>query len=172
MKSSMVKKCQHCKCVKPPRSHHCSTCDRCVLKMDHHCPWMNNCIGLRNQKAFLLFNFYTCITAAWTSCRVVYAMIDCSGIEECDTFNTGIVAFSVGVVILCGIFALFTCIMFCDQASMIRDDTSTIDRMQAARAAKKNAQAGDEKRSASVNKTSESSCSWYSVLFFLPCSFG
>jgi palmitoyltransferase len=32
--------CSRCQAPKPPRAHHCSVCRRCVLKMDHHCPWV------------------------------------------------------------------------------------------------------------------------------------
>ena len=31
--------CQKCGTYKPERCHHCSDCNRCTLKMDHHCPW-------------------------------------------------------------------------------------------------------------------------------------
>ncbi|CAL0306162.1 unnamed protein product [Lupinus luteus] len=51
--------CRKCNQVKPPRCHHCSLCGRCVLKMDHHCVWVVNCVGALNYKYFLLFLFYT-----------------------------------------------------------------------------------------------------------------
>ena len=42
------KNCQKCtgkETWKPVRAHHCSECGFCVFKMDHHCPWINNCVG-------------------------------------------------------------------------------------------------------------------------------
>lgn len=50
--------CVKCKVWKPDRCHHCSTCQKCVLKMDHHCPWFAVCIGHYNQKFFLQHLFY------------------------------------------------------------------------------------------------------------------
>ena len=50
--------CDKCGRSKPPRAHHCLICKACILKLDHHCPWVNNCIGLRNHRYFVLFLFY------------------------------------------------------------------------------------------------------------------
>ncbi|XP_075040533.1 palmitoyltransferase ZDHHC15 [Mixophyes fleayi] len=57
--SGAVRFCDRCQVVKPDRCHHCSVCGMCVLKMDHHCPWVNNCIGFSNYKFFLLFLAYS-----------------------------------------------------------------------------------------------------------------
>ncbi|KAF2838286.1 zf-DHHC-domain-containing protein [Patellaria atrata CBS 101060] len=63
-----IRYCKKCQCNKPDRAHHCSTCGKCVLKMDHHCPWLATCVGLRNHKAFLLFLIYTSL----------FCIVDCA----------------------------------------------------------------------------------------------
>ncbi|CAB3237948.1 unnamed protein product [Arctia plantaginis] len=47
--------CTVCNGYKAPRSHHCRKCGYCIKKMDHHCPWINCCVGHANHGYFTMF---------------------------------------------------------------------------------------------------------------------
>ena len=65
--SPSVAQCRKCKGPKPLRAHHCSVCNRCVLKMDHHCPWIMSCVGLKNHRYFVLFLVYLTLGCTFLS---------------------------------------------------------------------------------------------------------
>nr|XP_043636332.1 probable protein S-acyltransferase 16 [Erigeron canadensis] len=65
-KGGDLRYCKKCSLYKPPRSHHCRICKRCVLRMDHHCVWMNNCVGHANYKAFIVFVVYALLACIYS----------------------------------------------------------------------------------------------------------
>ena len=56
---------------KPLRTHHCSICKECALKMDHHCPFLGNCVGLINYRYYFQLIFFGVI--AFSIMLIVYS---------------------------------------------------------------------------------------------------
>ncbi|SCP04486.1 palmitoyltransferase, putative [Plasmodium ovale] len=56
--------------VRPERAHHCRSCRRCVLRMDHHCPWIGTCVGEKNLKFFFLFLSYGFCTTLYITATI------------------------------------------------------------------------------------------------------
>lgn len=50
-----LRRCGYCLLQQPMRAKHCQACQRCVRKFDHHCPWIENCVGEQNHRWFLLY---------------------------------------------------------------------------------------------------------------------
>jgi len=80
--------CKVCKKVKPPRAHHCHICNMCVLKMDHHCPWVANCVGHFNHKFFYLFMFYTWVATFYLSIFSVGILFDMENIIQTEQITS------------------------------------------------------------------------------------
>uniref|UniRef100_H3BYC7 Palmitoyltransferase n=1 Tax=Tetraodon nigroviridis TaxID=99883 RepID=H3BYC7_TETNG len=57
--------CAHCLVQQPMRSKHCQACRRCVRRYDHHCPWMENCVGERSHRWFMLYLLVQLLVLLW-----------------------------------------------------------------------------------------------------------
>lgn len=80
-KSLTVRWCTTCHIVRPPRASHCSDCDRCIEKFDHHCPWVGNCIGKRNYRFFVMFLLSATFLCAYVFSFSVLRIVWLSDVE-------------------------------------------------------------------------------------------
>lgn len=96
-------RCRKCGGMKPPRAHHCSVCNKCCLKMDHHCPWIGNCVGFYNYKFFVNFLLFTVILCLFVLLNSIPA------ISRAMSFGKGSDdghSASIAVIVISGIHGL------------------------------------------------------------------
>ena len=51
--------CPYCRVRKTNIVKHCHICKKCVKGFDHHCDWIDNCVGENNKLLFLSFVIMT-----------------------------------------------------------------------------------------------------------------
>lgn len=111
-KYGLYRFCASCALYKPDRTHHCRICERCVLRMDHHCPWLSNCVGFRNYKLFMLTLFYAVLSLvvviAASTRRLVYAFRPVTDTGDFLTEDLIIAVLYLFCCFLCLAMALFT----------------------------------------------------------------
>ncbi|XP_077985052.1 palmitoyltransferase ZDHHC3-like [Glandiceps talaboti] len=123
--------CQRCETYRPPRAHHCRICRRCIRKMDHHCPWINNCVGEFNQKYFIQFLFYVGVCSVYAVVLVVITwMVDCKECELSSNNQSRRIAHTVILTVESILFGLFVTAIMCDQLSAIFDDETAVEAIQ------------------------------------------
>jgi len=71
-----LKWCHTCRIWRPPRASHCTECNVCVERFDHHCPWMGQCIGRRNYRFFIGFVTSVCLLCAYTAGFSLYVFVE------------------------------------------------------------------------------------------------
>lgn len=122
--------CDKCCTYKPPRTHHCRVCKRCVLKMDHHCVWINNCVGYWNYKPFIIFVLHATVGS-------IYALVifmSCTILKDHDFSSLSHKVFYV----LCGTIivalSLSTSTLLGWHIYLLTHNMSTIEYREAVRA--------------------------------------
>jgi len=124
--------CTRCETYRPPRAHHCRICQRCIRRMDHHCPWINNCVGERNQKYFLQFLVYVAALSIYST-----AMVVSTWVTPCETCPTpempeaqARMLHSILLLLESALFGLFVIAIMFDQFTAIFQDETAIEAVQ------------------------------------------
>ncbi|SCV00204.1 LAME_0G08218g1_1 [Lachancea meyersii CBS 8951] len=106
--------CRTCRLPKYARSRHCAICGQCTLLADHHCVWVNNCIGQDNYQYFYGFLAANVIVTSYGSIRL--AWVRRAGGDERS------------LLVLCallGCFAVILTVFAYFQVALVRDGMTT-----------------------------------------------
>eukprot|EP01060_Flectonema_neradi_P012850 TRINITY_DN19631_c0_g1_i1.p1 TRINITY_DN19631_c0_g1~~TRINITY_DN19631_c0_g1_i1.p1 ORF type:complete len:311 (+),score=27.32 TRINITY_DN19631_c0_g1_i1:70-933(+) len=117
--------CGVCKAYKPDRCHHCDMCGQCVLRMDHHCIFVANCVGHHNYKHFVLFLFYIVVNGGWVVFRNA-SFLGRTKIRLSEFSCTAAIMLS-SIMAACGGFVMFFFLLM--HCYLIKTNKTTVDAM-------------------------------------------
>ncbi|XP_060614284.2 palmitoyltransferase ZDHHC3-like isoform X1 [Anolis sagrei] len=170
--------CNRCETYRPPRAHHCRICHRCVRRMDHHCPWINNCVGELNQKYFIQFLFYTGLASLYAMGLVLTTWLwptdkgstgKTEGAEGGVSGNRSQIAHRIILLVESILFGLFVTVIFYDQLVSIITDETPIEQLRN-RLLKKAHQEVSHTRKPKIALLREVFGRGFVICWFFPCS--
>jgi hypothetical protein len=86
--------CPDCAVLRTPRSRHCQICKVCVQKFDHHCQWVNNCVGASNLRMFYVFLWVILVNLVY----LTFIHISVLNSTSFSITSLGIIALAVGFI--------------------------------------------------------------------------
>lgn len=123
--------CTRCEMYRPPRAHHCRICKRCIKRMDHHCPWINNCVGERNQKYFMQFLVYVGILSGYAITLVIISWIkECPDCDPTIIIKQSRIMHCIILLLESALFGMFVAAILIDQLQAIFGDETGIEQVQ------------------------------------------
>lgn len=126
--------CPCCGAMRPPRAYHCLVCRCCVRKMDHHCPWVNNCVGEDNQRHFVLFLLYITLASLHVLLLLGVPTLRSYARGEWDSDSTVMPDHLRLVLLILALMGFFlTTPMFFMQIFAICTDTTWVERIEGER---------------------------------------
>ena len=123
--------CQKCKIYRPLRTYHCSACNACVTRLDHHCIFINNCVGINNHRYFMQFMVYTWISLCYYILLMIMSVIERSNNDKIcgNVFQCFFDIISVVILpIICVIFIVFLSVMIFTQIMLIRKNETFLEK--------------------------------------------
>jgi len=123
--------CTKCEMYRPPRAHHCRICKHCIRRMDHHCPWINNCVGEQNQKFFIQFLLYVGVLSGYAISLVAWSWyMECSHCPQDIRIKQSRILHSVFLTLESILFGMFVIAIACDQFEAIFSDETMVEHVK------------------------------------------
>ncbi|KAM9744667.1 palmitoyltransferase ZDHHC12-B-like [Menidia menidia] len=95
------RRCGYCHLQQPMRAKHCQTCKRCVRRFDHHCPWIENCVGERNHRWFMVYLLVQMLALLW-ALHIILSGISPGATWELWLWANGVLLAALAVI---GVFS-------------------------------------------------------------------
>ncbi|CAO2827051.1 unnamed protein product [Amaranthus hypochondriacus] len=132
-KSGDLRYCQKCSHYKPPRAHHCRVCKRCILRMDHHCIWINNCVGHANYKIFFVFVLYALIACIYSAVLLLGSIVSNIVKDESQSEGSSRTIYVVSCLLIFPL-TIALCVLFAWHIYLTLRNKTTIEYYEGVRA--------------------------------------
>ncbi|KAJ6967451.1 hypothetical protein NC653_035609 [Populus alba x Populus x berolinensis] len=124
---------------------HCRSCDKCVDGFDHHCRWLNNCVGYKNYVTFVSLMAISLVWLVLEAGVGIAVFVRCfvnkqsMKVEIVDTLGNGFsIAPFATVVAVCTVVSILACVplgeLFFFHMILIRKGITTYEYVVALRA--------------------------------------